>query len=88
MNIVAGLKAAAKSIVAAPKAQSFRVVGKQVECPHCENILFHKRKASLNTASSSLTNTEWTDHQASVLVCANCSRLEWFYDDLVPDKEA
>jgi hypothetical protein len=25
---------------------------------------------------------EWADREASVLVCANCSRIEWFYDDL------
>ena len=85
MKIVAGLKAAAKAF-AGSKAESFRAGGKQVECPHCENILFHKRKASLNTAFSSLTNTEWADRQACVLVCANCSRIEWFYDDLEEEK--
>jgi len=34
MKIVAGLKAAAKSLVSGPKAESFRVAGKQVVCPH------------------------------------------------------
>ncbi len=86
MNIVAGLKAAAKSIATKPKAESFRAAGKLVECPHCENILFHKKKFSLNTAMSSLTGTEWTDREACVLVCANCSRIEWFYDDLAADE--
>lgn len=86
MKIVQGLKAAAKSLVSGPKAESFHAAGKQVECPHCENILFHKRKASLNTALSSLTNTEWTDRQACVLVCANCAHMVWFYDDLQSDK--
>ena len=85
MKIAAGLKAAAKGFVAPPKAESFRVGGKLVECAHCENVLFHKRKASLNTALSSLTSSEWLDRQASVLVCANCSRIEWFYDDLKPE---
>lgn len=86
MKITAGLKAAAKSLVAGRKAESFRACGKLVECPHCENILFHKRKVSLSSAFSALTNTEWTDKEASVLVCANCSRIEWFYDDLDPEK--
>lgn len=85
MRIAAGLKAAAKALVAGPKAQSFRAGGKVVECRHCENILFHKRKASLNTALSSLTSTEWADREACALVCANCSRIELFYDDLKPE---
>jgi hypothetical protein len=88
MNIVAGLKAAAKSLAAGPKAQSFRAAGKIVKCHHCENILFRKRKASLNTAASSLSGTEWTDHEACVLVCANCTRIEWFFDDLEPEPDA
>ena len=68
------------------KAQSFRAAGKLVECRHCENILFHKRKASLSTALTALVNLEWTDREACVLVCANCSRIEWFYDDLEAEK--
>jgi predicted nucleic-acid-binding Zn-ribbon protein len=82
MNVTAGLKAAAKSLVFGPRAESFRAAGKQIECPHCENILFHRRKVSLNTAFSSLVSLEWADREASVLVCANCSRIEWFYDEL------
>lgn len=85
MKIVAGLKAAAKALATGPRAESFHVAGKQVECPHCENILFHRRPVSLNTSLSSLTHTEWTDREASALVCANCSRIEWFYDELKPD---
>ncbi len=78
--------AAARALVSGPKAASFRVAGKLVECPHCENILFHQKKSSLNTAVSSLTNTEWSDHEATVLICANCSRVEWFHDRLVAEE--
>lgn len=56
MNIAAGLKAAAKSLVNGPKAESFRAAGKTVVCPHCENVLFHQKKVSMNTAFSSLVN--------------------------------
>lgn len=86
MNITAGLKAAAKALAAGPKAKSFRAGGKRVECRQCENILFHKKKASLNTAFSSISGTEWSDREACALVCANCSRIEWFYDDLKAEK--
>lgn len=88
MKIIAGLKAAVKSLSAEPKAESFRVSGKQIKCLHCENILFHKKKASLNSARSSLSNTEWFDHEACILVCANCSHIEWFFDDIVSEKNA
>ena len=74
------------NILPRPKAESFRAAGKLVECRHCENILFHKRKASLSTALTALVNLEWTDREACVLVCANCSRIEWFYDDLEAEK--
>jgi uncharacterized protein len=85
MKITRGLKAAAKALVAPAKADSFRAGGKLVECPHCENTLFRKRKASLNTALTSLTSMEWTDAEACVLVCANCSRMEWFYENLTAE---
>jgi RNase P subunit RPR2 len=68
------------ALLSGPKARSFRVVGKQVVCRHCENILFHDRKASLNTSASELFNVAWLDRQARVLICAHCTRLEWFHD--------
>jgi hypothetical protein len=68
-------------LLSKPAARSFRVENKQVACPHCENILFHDRRASLNTAASELFNLAWADQQARVLICANCSRMEWFHDD-------
>jgi predicted nucleic-acid-binding Zn-ribbon protein len=86
MKIVAGLKAAAKALAKGPNAESFRADGKIIVCPHCENTLFRKKKVSLNTAWSAMASIEWTDHEACVLVCANCSRMEWFYDDLKPEK--
>ena len=86
MKITARVKEAAKALVSTPKAQSFSVTGKFVECRHCENILFHKKKASLNNALSSLFGTECLDRETSVLICANCSRIEWFFDDLQPEK--
>ena len=88
MKIVAGLKAAAKALVSGPPAESFRVAGKPVTCPHCGNTLFRRRKASLNTAASSATSTEWADREACALVCANCSRIEWFYDDVKPERDS
>ena len=82
MNVIAGLKAAVNSLASGPKAESFRAGVKQVTCPRCENVLFHKQRIILSTTGSAITNTEWLDRSVTVLVCANCSRIEWFYDDL------
>jgi uncharacterized protein with PIN domain len=68
------------ALLSGPRARSFRVAGKTVVCPHCENVLFHDRKASLKTSASELFNVAWLDRQARVLICANCSRLGWFHD--------
>ena len=86
MKITRGIKAAAKALVSPPSADSYRAGGKLVECPQCANVLFRKKKASLNTALSALTHTEWSDQEACVLVCANCSRIVWFYDDVEAEK--
>lgn len=85
MKLSRALKIVAKNLKSGPTASSYRAGDKLVECRQCENILFHKRKASLSTALSALTGTEWSDTEATVLVCANCSRLEWFLDDLKPE---
>jgi RNase P subunit RPR2 len=69
------------ALFSGPGARSFRVANQQVVCRHCQNILFHDRKASLNTSASELFNVAWLDRQARILICANCSRLEWFHDD-------
>lgn len=82
MKIIRGLKAAAKALTAGPRAELFNVGGKLVTCAHCGNSRFHKTKASLNRAFSSLAGTEWLDKEASILICANCSKIEWFISDL------
>jgi hypothetical protein len=73
---------------AGPAARSFRVEGKQVVCPHCENVLFHDRKATLNTRASEFFGFAWADRQAKLLICANCTRIEWFADSDAPVAEA
>lgn len=81
MKITNALKAAAKAFFSEEDPQSFHAGGKSIQCPHCRNVLFYIRKASLNTSFSTLTNTEWMDSEAAVLICANCSRMEWFLDE-------
>ncbi len=80
-RIIAGVKAATKSLVT-PEPLVFRSADKVITCAHCRGLRFLKRKTSLNTAASSLFSAEWLDKEACALICARCTRIEWFYDDL------
>ncbi|MFT3694074.1 MAG: hypothetical protein QM831_13100 [Kofleriaceae bacterium] len=59
----------------------FVMSGKLVRCPHCEGELFFATKSSFHTAGQSLLNVEWLAKEVHVLVCADCTRLESFYDE-------
>lgn len=76
-KIVARLSAAAKALVT-PEPLIFRSAGKVVKCHHCSGLRFVKRSVSMNTGDSELLGVAFLDPEACVLVCAKCSRLEWF----------
>ncbi len=80
-RVVAGMKAAAKALVT-PEPLVFRSDNKIVTCAHCNGLRFLKRRVSLNTAGSSLISAEWLDKEACALICARCTRIQWFYEDL------
>ena len=80
-QVIAGVKAAAKGLVT-PEPLVFRSADKVITCTHCGGLRFLKRPTSLNTAGSSLANVEWLDKRACALVCARCTRIEWYYEDL------
>jgi hypothetical protein len=81
-GILRGLKAAAKGFVT-EEPLVYRSANKIVTCAHCGGLRFFKRKASMNTAGSSLIGTEWLDKEACALICGQCTQIVWFYDDLV-----
>jgi predicted nucleic-acid-binding Zn-ribbon protein len=58
----------------------FMAMGKQVICPHCNNRSFRFRNAQLNTPGMTFFGLDWANRTASVLVCASCSRIEWYMD--------
>lgn len=77
---MAGLKAAGKALLNPPPSK-FSAGGKAISCLHCGHDQFERRKASLNTATSSMTGTDWMDKEAVALVCEHCSEIRWFYDE-------
>jgi hypothetical protein len=57
----------------------YRVAGRPVKCPHCGEATFVPGgNVLLNTRARSVFNIDWADPTASVLVCAECGRIEWF----------
>ena len=57
---------------------SYEAEGKTVTCPHCGNIHFSEGTAMLNTPGLTFIGLDWANRSATVLICKQCSRIEWF----------
>ena len=62
----------------------YTIAGKTVRCPHCGHQKFTPGHALLNTKGRTFFNMDWADPSAATLVCADCSRIEWFAQE--PDR--
>ena len=56
----------------------YTVAGKPVQCPHCGGRTFQAGEAQLNTALATFFKLDWLDDSATVLVCTQCSQIQWF----------
>lgn len=72
------LKAGVKGFKTANDPAPYTVAGRPVKCPHCGERHFTPRSAMLNTRTRSAFNVDWADPNASLLICAECGRIEWF----------
>jgi hypothetical protein len=72
------LKAGAKGFKEANAPTGFAVGGRPVRCPHCGEGRFAVGSALLNTRGRTVFNVDWADPSASILICAECGRIEWF----------
>lgn len=59
---------------------TYEKLGKPVLCSHCQHDQFTQREAQLNTAGMTFFGLDWANRSATVLVCKQCSHLEWFLD--------
>jgi predicted nucleic-acid-binding Zn-ribbon protein len=79
---MAGFMSRLKAGVAGTKAalgpQGYAVEGRQVTCPHCGGQEFVEGSAMLNTAGMTFLELDWANKSAYTLMCAECSRIEWF----------
>jgi len=62
----------------------YTIAGKVVRCPHCAHEKFTSGRALLNSAGSTFFRLDWADPAATILVCAECGRIEWFAQE--PDR--
>lgn len=54
------------------------IADKPIVCPHCAGRTFELTEAQLNKALSTLFKLDWLDASATVLICTQCSQLQWF----------
>ncbi len=60
------------------KTNRFIVAGKSLECASCGCTEFIRSEAQLHTQGMTFFQLEWLGPRAHVLICSNCSRIEWF----------
>ena len=56
----------------------YEVEGRRVTCPHCGGQEFAEGSALLNTVGMTFLELDWANKSAHTLMCAQCSRIEWF----------
>jgi hypothetical protein len=72
------LKAGVKGFKEANEPAGYSVADKPVQCPHCGGSKFTPGSAMLNTRGLTAFGADWIDPSASILICAECGRIEWF----------
>ena len=72
------LKAGVKGFKEGTQPREYSVAGRPVRCPHCGEGKFAPGSALLNTRARSAFNVDWADPSATILICAECGRIEWY----------
>jgi hypothetical protein len=75
------LKAGARAFKEGTEPAEYSVAGRPVRCPHCAGAKFAPGSALLNTRGRTAFNVDWADPSASILVCAECGRIEWYANE-------
>jgi predicted nucleic-acid-binding Zn-ribbon protein len=75
------VRAGVKGFRDANDPTEFSVAGRPVRCPHCGGTRFAQDDALLNTRVRSIFNVDWADPGATILICAECGRVEWFVNE-------
>lgn len=57
---------------------SFHLKGKTISCLHCGHNEFEPGTALLNTPGMTFFSLDWANRTATILICTQCSRIEWY----------
>lgn len=57
---------------------TYEVKGRLVTCPQCGHEHFSEGSAQLNTAGMTFLGLDWADRSATILICKQCGRIEWY----------
>lgn len=79
------LKAGVAGMMEGTQPSEYAIAGRRLRCPHCGHEKFTPGRALLNTAGRTFFNLDWTDPSATILVCSECGRIEWFAQQ--PDRK-
>lgn len=74
----AGVIGFADGMHEANQPRPYAIAGRPVKCPHCSETKFISGTALLNSRGRTLVNMDWADPGATILVCSECGRIEWF----------
>jgi uncharacterized protein len=78
------VKAGVQGLKDGAEPSEYSVAGRAVTCPHCGERKFAPGSALLNTRARSAFNVDWADPSATILICSECGRIEWFAQE--PDR--
>jgi DNA-directed RNA polymerase subunit RPC12/RpoP len=80
-NFLDALKASARAFKEGTEPTEYSVAGRPVRCPHCGERKFAPGSALLNTRGRTAFNLDWFDPSATILICAECGRIEWYANE-------
>ncbi len=60
--------------------QTVQIAGNELKCPICNNNLFRRRRAQMNSAIATFFNLDWTNRSATCYVCSKCTHISWFLE--------
>ncbi|MDQ7818212.1 MAG: zinc ribbon domain-containing protein [Melioribacteraceae bacterium] len=63
-----------------PLIASYKMRGKKIVCPYCGSDKFEVRDVLLNTTAMTFLGFDWANKTASAMICTNCSRIEWYFN--------
>ncbi|GED71372.1 hypothetical protein BRE01_50740 [Brevibacillus reuszeri] len=59
----------------------YQAGGTIITCPCCKHTHFDKDYRQLNTRGATFFGLDWTNKEATILICNKCSYILWFMQE-------